>query len=256
MTEAGFAVSSLQSLEHATAVSVASGGGRMLGEAASLAIQLWSGGKDSAYALWRTRRGGELDVRALVTTVALGTDRSTWHGVRTDLMRRQASAIGLPLHEVVVPTLEPVEALLDAISDFLRTPAAAAFPVVVWGDLYWQEARRQHERASADAGKRGAYPLWMVGRDTAPVARAAVAAGFKAVVTSVDTRKLDPGFCGRAYDDRFLDDLPAEVDPCGERGEFHTFVWDGPIFRAPVRVRRTRFAHSRTHVYCDLEPAE
>ena len=218
------------------------------------AVQLWSGGKDSAMALWTARRTGEVDVRALATTVAGRVGRSTWHGVRTELMRRQAAAVGLPLH--VVPIADPytMDELMGVITAFLTSPTAEPYRAVVWGDLHcWDEARRQHEWAALPVGKGSVFPLW--GRQTPELAQATVAAGFRAVVTSVDTRVLGASFVGRDYDARFLAELPEGIDPCGEAGEFHTFVWDGPIFREPVPVARVRIAKRGPLAYCDLVPA-
>ena len=219
----------------------------------SPAVQLWSGGKDSAMALHTARREGKLDVQALATTVASRIDRSTWHGVRTELMRRQAAAVGLPLHEI--PIAEPYTRadLMAVVTTFLRSDEAAGYGVVVWGDLFVDEARQMHEEAASAAGKRSVSPLW--GRQTPELARATLAAGFKAIVTSLDLTRLDGAFCGRDYDAAFLAELPEGIDPCGEAGEFHTFVWDGPIFAEPVPVRRVRVGRRWPGAYCDLVPA-
>ena len=213
--------------------------------AATPAVQLWSGGKDSAMALWAARQRGEPDVQALATTVAGRVDRSTWHGVRTGLMRRQAAAVGLPLHEVRLADPYTIDELMGAIAGFLRSAEAAPYGAVVWGDLFWDEARRRHEDASAGAGKTVVYPLW--GRDTAELAHAVIDAGFQAIVASVDLSRLDASFAGRAYDAAFLADLPEGIDPCAEAGESHTFGWDGSVFRAPVAMRRVRIARRGRH---------
>ena len=222
--------------------------------AATPAVQLWSGGKDSAMALWTARQAGEPDVQALTTTVAGRVDRATWHGVRAELMRRQSAAVGLPLHEVRLADPYTLDELMGAIEAFLRSAEAAPFVAVVWGDLFWDEARREHEAVTVAAGKTGVYPLW--GRDTAELARAVIEAGFQAIVTSVDLARLDASFAGRAYDAAFLADLPDGIDPCAEAGEFHTFVWDGPVFGEPVAVRRVRIARRGETAYCDLAPAD
>jgi uncharacterized protein (TIGR00290 family) len=203
-------------------------------------------------ALWTGRQVGEVEVQALASTIAPKADRTTWHGVKTELMARQAAAIGLPFFPIPAPAFEEIDDLMDTIATFLRTPEAAPYDAVVWGDLFWEEARRQHDRVSSEGGKYGIYPLWEDRRDTAALARTVIDLGFRAIVTAVDTRALDAAFVGRDYDVSFLDDLPNGVDPCGERGEFHTFVWDGPVFREAVRLRRTRIARFGPDVYCDL----
>jgi len=235
-------------------VAAAAGDATRAAPATAPAVQLWSGGKDSAMALWTARQTGEPDVQALATTVAGRIDRSTWHGVRTELMRRQAAAVGLPLHEVRLADPYTLDQLMGAIEGFLRSDEAAPYAAVVWGDLFWDEARRRHEGASVGAGKTGVYPLW--GRETAELARAVIGAGFRAIVTSVDLSRLDASFAGRAYDAAFLAALPEGIDPCAEAGEFHTFVWDGPVFREPVPVRRVRVARRGETAYCDLAPAD
>jgi len=217
------------------------------------AVQLWSGGKDSAMALWTARQTGEADVQALVTTVAGRIGRSTWHGVRADLMRRQAAAIGLPLYELPIDDPYTMDELMGVITAFLQSGTAAAYPAVVAGDLHVEVPRADLERAITAAGKHSVFPLW--GREIAELARAVLAAGFRAIVVTVDTTRLDASFVGRDYDAAFLADLPEGIDPCGELGEFHTFVWDGPIFREPVPVVRVRIAKRGPFAYCDLVPA-
>jgi len=217
------------------------------------AVQLWSGGKDSAMALWTARRAGAVDVRALATTVAGRVDRATWHGVRAELMRRQAAAVGLPLHELPIADPYTMDELMGVVTAFLTSPAATAYAAVVAGDLHVEATRADLDRAITAAGKHAVFPLW--GREVGGLARAVVATGFRAIVATVDTTRLDASFVGRDYDAAFLADLPAGVDPCGELGEFHTFVWDGPIFREPVPVARVRIAKRGPFAYCDLEPA-
>jgi uncharacterized protein (TIGR00290 family) len=219
------------------------------------ALQLWSGGKDSAFALWVTRLRGELDVQALATIIVDGPDRSNWHGVRTELMHRQSAAIGLPLHEIRVPSPD-VETKLEAIQAFLRSPTAAAHTAIVWGDIHDDGARGAHARVTREAGKSVTFPLWRV--ETSALAQAVIEAGFETVVTAIASwgKGLHEGLAGREFDDAFLADLPGWVDPCGEGGEFHTFVYDGPIFSRRVAFQRKGIVRNEPYIVCDLVPAD
>lgn len=201
----------------------------------------WSGGKDSALALYALQGGGLVAgpppgrVAALLVTVGEPYGRVSMHGVRVELVREQARSAGLPLVEVALPvpcTDAEYEARLAAALARARTEGVRA---VAFGDLFLADIRAYRERQLARAGLDAAFPLW--GLDTGWLARRFLALGFKAWVVCVDTQRLDRSFAGRAYDEAFLADLPAGVDPCGERGEFHTFVYDGPVFRWPIPCR-------------------
>lgn len=202
----------------------------------------WSGGKDSVLALHALRgcdvgRGPEAPrpVAALLTTVTEGYDRISMHGVRRELLHAQAAATGLPLVEVFIPP-QCVNAVYEArMGETMARARAAGIEEVAFGDLFLEDVRGYRERQLAVAGMRALFPLWAL--DTAALARRFVALGFRAWVVCVDTQRLDASFVGRAYDDSFLADLPPGVDSCGERGEFHTFVWDGPVFARPVACR-------------------
>ena len=209
----------------------------------------WSGGKDSALALRELRRNG-VEPAALLTTVTEGYDRVSMHGVRRDLLRRQAAAVGVPLVEVTIPP--------DCVNAVYEERMAAAFAAppledigaMASGDLFLEDVRTYREERLAAAGKDALFPLW--GRDTRALAHEFVDAGFEAVVCCLDPRALDPGFAGRSYDAGFLADLPDGVDPCGERGEFHTFVHAGPVFAQPVAVRTGEVVERDGFVFCDL----
>jgi uncharacterized protein (TIGR00290 family) len=216
----------------------------------------WSGGKDSALALAALRQAPDLEVVALMTSVTRGYDRISIHGVRRALLEAQVAATGLPLIEV---KLEPQSsndayeaAFLDAVSELRRDYPGTR--TIAFGDLFLEDVRAYREELLRRATVTGCFPLW--GHDTRHVARTFVAAGFVAHLVCVDTTQLDARFAGRRFDDSLLADLPAAVDPCGERGEFHTFVSGGPIFAHPIAVsvgdvvlRDGRFA------YCDLLPS-
>lgn len=217
----------------------------------------WSGGKDSSLALQALRADPAVEVVGLLTTVTREYDRISIHGVRRALLHAQARAAGVPLHEM---WLEPGTSY-DA---YERTFADAALALrerhpgirrIAFGDLFLEDVRAYRERLLAPLGLAGHFPLW--GENTATLARRFVRDGFRARLVCVDTQALDAGFAGRDYDDRLLDELPASVDPCGERGEFHTFVHDGPILARPVPCEPgERVLRDGRFAYCDLlEPA-
>lgn len=193
----------------------------------------WSGGKDSARALLELARSEEHEVRALLTTVAAPYQRVSMHGVRRTLLESQAAELGLELQVVEIPAPCPDGAYELAMERALAPWRAAGLRRVAFGDLFLEDVRRYREERLARVAMEAVFPLW--GRDTAELARSFLALGHRAVVTCVDPAVLDASACGRAFDAAFLDDLPPGADPSGENGEFHTFVWDGPLFRAPVR---------------------
>lgn len=209
----------------------------------------WSGGKDSALALW-TLRQAEEPLRALLTTVTEEYDRVSMHGVRVGLVRKQAEAVGLPLVEIRIPPSCSNEVYEARMSAALASPELRDCKRYGFGDLFLEDVRTYREERLAPLGKSGVWPLW--GRDTRVLAEEFVAAGFRGVVVCVDPSKLDGDFCGRELDAAFLADLPSDVDPCGERGEFHTFVYDGPIFAQPIRIRRGKVVERDGFLFCDL----
>jgi uncharacterized protein (TIGR00290 family) len=192
----------------------------------------WSGGKDSCMALAALMREPHYRVQALLTTVTEDFDRISMHGVRRTLLQQQAASLGLPLHEILISkdagNLEYETKMAEALRDYrARGILACAF-----GDLFLQDIRAYRDRQLSRLEMRGLYPLW--GRDTGALIRDFLAQGFKTAVVCVDPRKLAPAFVGRVIDAQFLAELPEGVDPCGENGEFHTFVFDGPVFREPI----------------------
>ena len=225
----------------------------MAGESTEPSVALsWSGGKDSALALWTLRRE-RLKPRALITTVTDVYHRISMHGVRRELLARQADALGVPLVEVVIPP-----ACVNGVYEARMAQAFAAAPLsgvdaVAFGDLFLEDVRAYREGRLAAAGKRALFPLW--GRDTTELARTFVDAGFEAVIVCVDPRVLDPSFAGRRYDERLLAELPSSIDPCGENGEFHTFVDAGPIFAEPIACATGEVVERDGFVFCDMIPA-
>jgi uncharacterized protein (TIGR00290 family) len=198
---------------------------------ASLALS-WSGGKDSALALLALHAEFGRDPGVLITTVTDAYNRISMHGVRRELLALQAQELGIPLVEVLIPPACPNEVYDSRMREAFASERLGSVTEVAFGDLFLEEVRAYREERLASAGKHGLFPLW--GRDTSQLARDFIKAGFQAVLVCVDPCKLDRAFAGRSYDERLLSELPAEVDPCGENGEFHTFVLGGPIFRRPI----------------------
>ena len=216
-------------------------------------LQSWSGGKDSCLTLAELLSDDTWSVAALVTTVTEGYERVSMHGVRQALLREQAAALALLLEIVYIPqnaTNEIYEARMEETFARYRREGVAT---IAFGDLFLADIRRYREQWLARAGIRPVFPLWM--RDTRDLARRFVDEGFEAVVTCVDTRVLDRGFAGRRFDHALLADLPATVDPCGENGEFHTFVHAGPAFRQALRFARGEIVQRESWCFCDLVPA-
>jgi uncharacterized protein (TIGR00290 family) len=209
----------------------------------------WSGGKDSALSLWKMREQG-IEPQALITTVTEGYDRISMHGVRRELLAAQSDALGVPLVEVVIPPACVNEVYEARMADAFAAPPLAEVDAVAFGDLFLEDIRAYREERLAASGRRGLFPLW--GRDTAVLAREFIAAGFQAYIACLDPRALAASFAGRAYDESLLADLPADVDPCGENGEFHTFVHAGPIFAEPVACETGEVVEREGFVFCDL----
>jgi uncharacterized protein (TIGR00290 family) len=212
----------------------------------------WSSGKDSTLALAFAREDPTLEVVGLLTTVNEAADRVAMHAVRRDLLERQAAALGLPLHVVGLPwpcSNEEYERRMGAAVEAARDEGVTA---MVFGDLFLTDIRAYREQALAGTGIEPVFPLW--GRPTAELGREMLARGIRAVLTCVDPGQLDGAFAGRPYDEALLADLPAGVDPCGENGEFHTFVHDGPGFRAPIEVRAGEIVERDGFVFADVVP--
>jgi uncharacterized protein (TIGR00290 family) len=209
----------------------------------------WSGGKDSALTLWRLRRQA-LEPQALITTVTEGYDRISMHGVRRELLARQAEALGVPLVEVVIPPACVNEVYEARMARAFTSSPLSGVEAVAFGDLFLEDVRAYREARLAAAGKRGLFPLW--GRDTGELAREFIAAGFEAMIVCLDPRALDRSLAGRSYDERLLAELPASVDPCGENGEFHTFVHAGPFFAEPIACKTGEVVERDGFVFCDL----
>lgn len=213
----------------------------------------WSSGKDSAWALQRLRARGEVEVVGLVTTVNAAAGRVAMHAVRETLLRAQAAAAGLPLVTVPIPSPCSNEAYERAFGAALAEARAGGVTAVAFGDLFLEDIRAYRERQVAAAGLAPLFPLW--GEDTAALARAMLAAGLAARLTCIDPRVLPRTLAGRAFDAALLAELPEGVDPCGERGEFHTFCHAGPMFAREIPVAVGEVVERDGFVFADLVAA-
>jgi uncharacterized protein (TIGR00290 family) len=225
-----------------------------LNPAAHPVVFSWSGGKDSAMALHALLRDSEFEVVALLTTVTEGYERISMHGVRNELLRRQAESIGLPVEEVRIPP-----SCVNSIYEARMAEAVLRFRDrgvmrFGFGDIFLEDLRAYREQKLLQANMTALFPIWKV--DTRELAERFLKDGFRAIAACIDPRKLDKSFAGRELDTSFFRDLPAGVDPCGENGEFHTFVFDGPIFRSPVPVHIGQIVERDSFVFCDLLPAD
>ena len=216
------------------------------------AILSWSSGKDAAWALHELRRGGDVEVVGLLTTFNEAADRVAMHAVRRGLVEAQAAAAGLPLHTVMLPhpcTNEVYEARMGAAIEECR---ASGISHMAFGDLFLEDVRGYRIRLLAGTGVEPLFPLWGTPDDTPGLARRMLAGGLGAVLTCVDPARLDESFLGREYDEALLSDLPAGVDPCGERGEFHTFCYRCPGFEGEIPVSVGEFVHRDGFWFADL----
>jgi len=214
-------------------------------------ILAWSGGKDSALALHKLRQQKNIEIAVLLTTTTKGYDRISMHGVRRELLLKQADALGFPLDEIAIPKNCSNEVYEKQMRQALEKHYIKGIRTTAFGDLFLQDIRDYREERMARIGMRCLFPLW--GESTAELAGQFIALGFRAIVACVDTKTLARQFAGREYDRDFIADLPADVDPCGENGEFHTFVYDGPIFSTPIPVRRGKTVlRDKRFCFCDL----
>jgi uncharacterized protein (TIGR00290 family) len=216
-------------------------------------VMSWSGGKDSAIALHTLLDNEDYEVISLMTSVSEEYRRISHHGVREQLLEEQARAIGIPLDKVYLPSGESGgcanEVYEEIMSRVMLHYKTRGVETVGFGDLFLEDLRAWREANLAKAGMRGIFPIWK--RDTTKVAREVIRLGFKAYLSCVEG-KVGSGFVGRLYNEEFLSALPSGVDPCGENGEFHSFVFDGPIFQRPVAVRVGEIVTRDERYYADL----
>ena len=216
----------------------------------------WSGGKDSALALYELRRDPQWSVESLLTSVSDEFRRVSHHGIREELLEMQAAAIGLPLEWLRLPSGRgPCTNAVyeELVGQHLSRYVERGIRHVAHGDLFLADLRAYRERNLAKLGMSGVFPIW--GRDTARLVRTFIDLGFKAVLCCVDGKHLDGSFVGRPIDEELLRDLPPEVDPCGENGEYHSFVYDGPIFEQPLEIELGQVVCRDGRHYIDVLPA-
>jgi uncharacterized protein (TIGR00290 family) len=220
-------------------------------------VMSWSGGKDSAIALHELLKGNEYEVVSLMTSVSEEYRRISHHGVREALLEEQARAIGIQLNKVYLPSGEFGGCTNDVYEEIMRRVMhgyrARDIETVGFGDLFLEDLRAWREANLAKVGMRGVFPIWK--RDTTKVAHDLIRLGYKAYLSCVES-KVGSGFAGRLYDEDLLRALPSGIDPCGENGEFHSFVFDGPIFKRSVSVRVGKIVTRDGRYYADLLPKE
>ncbi|GHA33142.1 hypothetical protein GCM10007103_13270 [Salinimicrobium marinum] len=199
----------------------------------------WSSGKDSAFALYKLQQEKEFSVEKLVTTVNSDLDRISMHGLRKDLLLKQAENLNIPLHIIPLSGKVSMGTYNEVMEAETLKLASEGFQYSIFGDIFLEDLKKYREDQLQKTPLQPVFPLWK--RDTKILMKEFLAAGFKAITVCVNAKLLDQSFCGRLIDESFLNDLPKGVDPCGENGEFHTFVFDGPIFMEPVRFEKGDF---------------
>ena len=215
----------------------------------------WSGGKDSALALNELTKRADYEIVALLTSLNQDYDRTCMHGVRRILLEQQVQSLGFALEKVLISKNTSNEEYECKMQEVLEKYHADGVRSVVFGDIFLEDLRKYREENLSKIGMKGIFPIWKF--DTTELTNTFINSGFKAVITCVDSNVLDKIFVGRTFDEQFLSELPSGVDPCGENGEFHSFAYDGPIFRdrilhttGEVVLREKRF------YYCDLVPLQ
>ena len=210
----------------------------------------WSGGKDSAMALYEIQRKRQYEVVSLLTSVTQDYDRVTMHGVRRALLELQAESLRLPIEQILISKEASSEEYESRMQAALARFREGGVNSVVFGDVCLEDVRKYREDNLSRIGMKAVFPIW--GRNTADLARTFVDLGFKAVVTCVDSRVLGKAFVGRMIDHCFLAELPPNVDQCGENGEYHSFVFDGPIFATNISFAMGETVSRDPFYFCDL----
>lgn len=217
------------------------------------ALLAWSSGKDSAWTLHVLRQRGEVEVVGLLTTINDVHDRVAMHAVRTTLLQAQAAAVGLPLWPVSIPSPCSNQEYEAAMSAAIQRARAAGITIMAFGDLFLEDVRRYRETQLASTGITPLFPLW--GMPTTELAKTMIHSGLRARLTCIDPKQISASFVGREFDASLLAELPPGADPCGERGEFHTFAYAGPMFRHPIPVERGEIVTRDGFVFADLLPS-
>jgi uncharacterized protein (TIGR00290 family) len=213
----------------------------------------WSGGKDSAMALYELQKANSYEISALLTTVTKDYDRISMHGVRRILLEQQADSLHYHLEQVFISKSASNEEYEAKMQEVLEKYLGTGVSAVAFGDIFLEDVRKYREKNLSKIGMKAIFPIWK--RNTTELARTFIDLGFKAVITCIDSKVLDKGFVGKRFDKQFLSELPSNVDPCGENGEFHSFVYDGPNFRKRLLydLGEVVFRDNRFY-FCDLIP--
>ncbi|MDD5431851.1 MAG: diphthine--ammonia ligase [Candidatus Omnitrophica bacterium] len=215
----------------------------------------WSGGKDSAMALYELKKSRDYEIVALLTTVTEDYERISMHGVRKILLEQQAEFLGLPLEKIYITKKSSNEEYEAKMKDALMRYQGMGVSSVAFGDIFLEDLKKYREGNLSKLGMKGIFPIWK--RNSLELANTFIDLGFKAVITCIDSKILDKSFAGRDFDKQFLSELPANVDPCGENGEFHSFVYDGPIFSRQIQCEKGEVVlRDNRYYFCDLMPTE
>jgi len=213
----------------------------------------WSGGKDSSLALYEIQKSGKYEITSLITTVTEEYDRVSMHGLRTVLLEQQAESLNIPLQKVFISKNAANDEYETKLNELLIRFKQSGINQVVFGDLYLEDIKKYREALLEKIDMQCVFPIWK--RDTAKLALEFIDSGFKAITVCVDSKVLSKEFVGREYNEEFLNDLPDDIDPCGENGEFHTFVYDGQIFEKPIEHRLGEIVlRDERFYYCDILP--
>ncbi len=210
----------------------------------------WSSGKDSAWSLYTLKQNNNIELCGLFTTINEEYDRVAMHGVRTGILQAQAEAAGLPLHVISLPNPCPNEIYEERMGTFIKQTKTDKIEAMAFGDLFLEDIRAYREGNLKDTGIEPLFPVW--GIDTATLANNMISGGLETYITCVDSKQLDGSFAGRRFDRDFLSDLPEGVDPCGENGEFHTMVVDGPMFNHRLAVRPGEVVDREGFIFADF----
>jgi len=207
------------------------------------AIFNWSSGKDSALALYKVLQSNDYEIHSLLTSVNSHYNRISMHGVRSELLEMQAKSLNLPLHKMEIPEMPSMEIYEDIMKTTLNNFKKEGVTHSIFGDIFLEDLRKYREDKLTSIGFSGVFPLWKI--DTTLLIQEFIALGFKTIVTCVNEKYLDKSFVGRVIDQQFINDLPSNVDVCGENGEFHTFTFDGPIFSNPIQFEIGEIVHRK-----------
>lgn len=215
-------------------------------------LMSWSSGKDSAWALYQLQNDPEIELKGLICTVNKEFDRVAMHGVRVELLKAQANSIGLPLEIIELPNPCSHEDYAEIMGNFVQRMQNEGIDCMAFGDLYLEDIRAYRENNLAGTGITALFPLWKI--PTGQLSREMLNGGLKTVITCVDPKQAPAELAGREYDQAFIDGLPDSVDPCGENGEFHSFVFDGPMFRHKIDITVGEIVTRDNFVFADLLP--